>query len=120
MKREMELVRKILLETEASDNSPIEWIELNIEGYKPEFVSYHVKIMVAAGLIEAEDLTTIGNFEWQPKSLTWQGHEFLDAVRNETVWAKTKEVVKSKGGSVAFEVLKEIAVQISKSILMSQ
>jgi hypothetical protein len=118
VKRDMELVRKILLETEEASNNPIEWIVLNIEGYEPEFVSYHVKMMAQADLIEAEDLTTIGSFEWQPKSLRWEGHEFLDAVRNETVWAKTKEIVKSKGGSVGFEVLKELAMQIFKSSML--
>ena len=119
MKRDMELVRKILLETEAASHSPIEWIVLNIEGYDPACISYHVKIMKEAGLIDAENLTTLSHFEWQPKSLTWEGHEFLDAVRNETVWAKTQEVVKSKGGSVSFEVLKELAIQTFKSTFMS-
>ena len=119
MKRDMELVRKILLETEEESNNPLEWVVLNIEGYDPELVSYHVKIMAEAGLIEAKDLSTLGSFEWHPKSLRWEGHEFLDTVRNETVWAKTKEVVKSKGGSVGFEVLKEVAIQTLKSILMS-
>jgi DNA-binding transcriptional ArsR family regulator len=109
----MELVRKILLETEEASNNPIEWMALNIEGYDPEFISYHVKIMKEAGLIDAENLTTLSHFEWQPKSLT------LDVVRNETVWAKTKEVVKSKGGSVGFEVLKELAIQTFKSTFMS-
>jgi hypothetical protein len=33
MKRDMELVRKIVLETEEAFNNPIEWIVLNIEGY---------------------------------------------------------------------------------------
>ena len=61
----------------------------------------------------------LSHFEWQPKSLTWEGHEFLDAVRHETVWAKTKEVVKSKGGSVSFEVLKELAIQTFKSTFLS-
>jgi hypothetical protein len=118
MKRDMELVRKILLETEASDNVPMVWIVLDIEGYQPELVSYHVKIMAQAGLIEAEDLTTLASFEWQPKSLTWDGHEFLETVKNETVWAKTMEVVRGNGGSVAFAVFKELAIQFSKSIFM--
>ena len=119
MKRDMELVRKILLETEEAANNPIEWIVLNIEGYDPALISYHVKIMKEAGLIDAENLTTLAHFEWQPKSLTWEGHEFLDAVRNETVWAKTKEVVKSKGGSVSFEVFKELAIHTFKSTFLS-
>ena len=39
MKRDMELVRKILLETEEASNNPIEWIVLNIEGYDPALIS---------------------------------------------------------------------------------
>ena len=119
MKRDMELVRKILLETEEAANNPIEWIVLHIEGYDPACISYHVKIMQEAGLIDAENLTTLSHFEWQPKSLTWEGHEFLDAVRHETVWAKTQEVVQSKSGAVSFEVLKELAIQTFKSTFLS-
>ena len=83
MKRDMELVRKILLETEEASNNPIEWIALNIEGYDPEVISYHVKIMKEAGLIEAENLTTLSHFEWQPKSLTPMGKPPPLAVRLE-------------------------------------
>ena len=28
------------------------------------------------------------------RKLTWQGHEFLDAARNETIWKEAKEVTK--------------------------
>jgi hypothetical protein len=40
----------------------------------------------------------MGNFNWRATSLTWQGHEFLDSVRRDTVWQKVKLFVAEKGG----------------------
>src|SRR5215208_2731090 len=115
MKRDMELVRKILLETEQYAKGT-GWVNIEIPGYSSEDVSYHVKILGEAGLLAAQDLTTHNGFCWMPRSLTWEGHEFLDAVRNDTVWVKTKNVVKEKGGSVPFEVIKELAVRFAGSL----
>lgn len=66
MKRDMALVRQILLKTE--QNTEVSgWIDLDIEGYSPEEISYHVKLLAEAELIEAQDLTTMEEFEWKPK-----------------------------------------------------
>ena len=43
-------------------------------------------------------------------------HEFLDAIRNDTVWNKVKATVKEKGGAIPFEVLKLLAIQAAKSV----
>jgi hypothetical protein len=115
MKRDMTLVREVLLAIEADSDEPGP-MNLEIEGFSPEEVSYHVKIMADAGLLEAIDASTQEDFSWAPTALTWQGHEFLDAVRNETVWQKTKQLVAEKGGSVPFEVLKALAVKIAGSL----
>jgi hypothetical protein len=42
--------------------------------------------------------------------LSWQGHEFLDNIRNPDVWGRTKEGMKAVGG---FGL--EIAVQVAKA-----
>ncbi len=70
-----------------------------------------------AGLVEAKELSTFGSSCWRVKGLTWAGHEFLDAARNDTVWNKTKEIVKDKGGSVPFEVVKDIVIEIAKKMV---
>lgn len=67
--------------------------------------------MAEAGLIEALDASASGDFDWRPTSLTWQGHEFLDAVRNDTVWRKTMALVKEKGGSVPFDVVNPVRMR---------
>jgi hypothetical protein len=75
-------------------------------------------LLAQAGLIEAEDLSGMGEdgFEWQAKSLTYRGHEFLDTVREREIWDKTKETAK-KGGVKTLELIWEISKAIVKSEL---
>jgi hypothetical protein len=37
--------------------------------------------------------------EWQDLQLTWNGHEFLEAVRDPEVWRRTKEGAKAAGNA---------------------
>lgn len=45
--------------------------------------------------------------------LTWEGCDFLDSIRDEQVWRKTKEGVKQAGG-FTFELLKSLAKGLLK------
>ena len=83
--------------------------------YTPTEVSYHVMILNEAGLIDACDLSTMGrgNSDWRPKRLTWNGHEFLDAARNDSIWNKAKE----KASSMNFELLKELLLSMTRQQL---
>jgi len=76
--------------------------------------------MMQAGLVEGSDVTTMDSEgpEAIPTCLTWQGHEFLDACRNEGVWVKAKEKIKSIGGEVPLDVLKTVLVEIIKAQVM--
>jgi hypothetical protein len=95
MKRDMDLVRKILLEVESWS-----WAQRNdvpkIEGHPDEEVSYHVKMMHDVGLIEAVTLSQGQELDWRPTCLTWDGHDFLDAPgskpagRSRRRWSETK------------------------------
>lgn len=114
MKRDMELVRKILLAVEDADNDPMVWIDLEIRGFSPHVVSYHVQRLTEAGLLEATDLSDDSGSDWRPSSLTWAGHEFLDAARNDTVWNKAMTTLKDKAATVPFEVVKAVVIQECK------
>ena len=59
MKRDMDLVRSILLAIEANQNDPFDWIDLDIPGRSPWEVAYHIMILAEAGLIEAQDLSSM-------------------------------------------------------------
>ena len=40
--------------------------------------------------------------------LSWAGHEFLDAARNDTIWHKAGERIKKSGVNVTFTLLSEL------------
>jgi hypothetical protein len=82
-----------------------------VEGYETEIAIYHVKLLAEAGLIEAQDASDMSGSDWQPISLTWDGHEFLEAAGEPSRWEKAKKLVKEKTGSLSFDVLKAVLLK---------
>jgi len=117
MKRDMELIRKILLTIEEQYIDTALY-NIKIEGYDLKTIAYHCDIMHEAGIISdygasyAEDEL----YSFGVGHLTWQGHEFLDAAKNDTVWNKAMTVVKEKGGSVTLDIMKELLGQLMTSL----
>ena len=109
MKLDKELVRDILLQIEADADDPRGWIVLELPEHSPNEVSYHVELLAEAGFLEAQDLCHMGpgGYEWQPRRLTYQGHELLDTIRDPEIWRLTKEGAK-KVGSNSLSALFEI------------
>jgi hypothetical protein len=119
MKRDMDLIRKILLFVEEHPD-PDGWVQIELEDHPTKEVSYHIKLLDQAGLIEAEDLSTYGmdGFKWVARSLTWRGHEFLNAARDDTRWNNAKKIVTEKGGGLIFEALQQFLIQgLTKAVL---
>lgn len=115
MKRDMELIRKILLAVEGSE-SAFAPDPLKIEGYTDEQITYHSFLLVNAGLVHGhisieagESLLALVEYP------TWAGHEFLDAARDETRWRKVMAKVAEKGESVTIGVLEGLLVAAMKS-----
>ena len=115
MKRDMDLVRKILLAMEESSHGYFNG-RLVIDGYSVDQIGHHVYLMMQAGLVEGAESTTHNDQSPVaiPTALTWQGHEFLDACRNESIWNKAKEKLQSLGGNVPFDVMKAVLIDIMR------
>ena len=111
MKRDMELIRAILIKVE---KLPYDagFHDISVEGYSEEEINYYVLLAHEAGLIDAADLTTMDGVCWKPKRLTYQGHEFLDSARSDTVWNKAKEKLLTTTGTITLEALKVVLPQI--------
>ncbi|MDP2758939.1 MAG: DUF2513 domain-containing protein [Sideroxyarcus sp.] len=118
MVRDWELVRNILSSMEARETTLGDLVPESIEGYSPEVVSYHIYIMEEAGLIEAKCFkSSDAPIRCIAFSLTWDGHEFLDKIKNETIWAKVKNQIKTKGLDLSFEVIKIAATKVIENAL---
>ena len=112
MKRDMDLVRKILftIEAEPSGFAP----RLSIDGYGDEQVGFHVVLMDEAGLVKAVDVTGDGDTSPMaiPSRITWRGYEFLDAAREPARWEQAKGVMAKVGGA-SFQVLVSVLTQLA-------
>jgi len=116
MKRDLNLVKRLLLLIEEMES---ESDELKIPSDIDHDVAvYHLKIMEQAGFIENNIKYADNEPIWIYSSLTWDGHEFLDAIRNDKVWTKVKNVAAEKGGTIPFEVLKSLAIDLTKKFFM--
>jgi hypothetical protein len=102
MKRDMDLIRAILLEVEKSPSPGGSRIE--ILGHSREELYYNAQQAQDAGLIDARFLPN--SDEFHVLRLTYAGHEFLDAARNDTLWAKAKETVIKNTGTLTLEGVK--------------
>ncbi|MGZ7104658.1 MAG: DUF2513 domain-containing protein [Candidatus Angelobacter sp.] len=58
MKRDMDLVRLIMLEVEKNPD-PMAWADINIPGYTDLDISYHIKLLDERGLVEANNLSRL-------------------------------------------------------------
>jgi len=47
--------------------------------------------------------------------MTWAGHDFLDACRDEGMWQKAKSIIGEQMKSAPFDVLKTVLVNLIES-----
>ena len=113
MKRDMDLIRKILIKLEEYEyGSAPETI--SIDGCTEEQMWHHFYLMGEAGLLEVNEVRPRGiqSPAAIPISLTWEGHDFLDAIRSDKIWDNTKRKITEAGVSMTFEIVETIAIAI--------
>lgn len=116
MKRDMDLIRKLLLAYEEADPANEEYVP-DIEGYDVKTIDYHIKLMVDAGFLEK----IFGPSYLLPEQrywcrLNWAGHDFLEDSRDEVRWKEAK-IIAGKVGVFTIEVLKQIMTQLIQTQL---
>lgn len=114
----MDLIRRIALEVEKTDFG-FSLTGMQEDGVDAATFGMHVIWMQEAGLISATVHTTLSNKPPQVlvHRLTWAGCEFVDAIRDDTLWRKAKANVLKPGMSFTFDVLKEwLKTEISQGL----
>lgn len=112
MKRDMELVRKILIALDAYEHGYAP-PGFTIAGYDQEVIGHHVWLMQDGHLVTAVVTTNFGGTSpvAVPVAITWAGHDFLAAVQNDTVWSKVKAELKDRGVTLPFTLLQDLALK---------
>lgn len=114
MKRDMDLCRLILFKIEDEYRSTA-LINLQIDGYDVETIAYHCDLLFDAGLIKSYKPTYASDeiYFFSVGALTWEGHDFLDKfldkIRENTMWNRTKNSIKENALPMTLEVIKSVA-----------
>lgn len=98
MRRDWELVREILIAV--ASGGCVSLIESSLPSKRKEQLE-HVRLLLDAGYI------------FKSRSggllLTWNGHELLDAIREDGVWDKLKELVQAAGVGMTTDIVVTLA-----------
>lgn len=114
MKREFDLVRKLLIYFEEKPGP--EHVEVPpVEDYDELTIKNHLVLLHEAGLLRCEPVTSSSSdrvIYVLPFDLTWDGHEFLAKVRDDGLWRKTKDTIVEKGGQLTFSTITAVATAL--------
>jgi hypothetical protein len=124
MKRDMDLVRSLLLYFEAkTETAGIQGDDVRIDGYDEIQIGLHLNIMAEAGLLVCEPSRSSTNPDRIIRTLvfdlSWKGHEYLDTVRDPELWKDTKSVVGRVGNwsfSFVLDVAKSLALAEARKL----
>lgn len=122
MTRDDDLIRTLMLVLEQA-NSYIN-DSVVVEGYTRDQVAYHLGLIVRAGYAEGPQprYSSSGSDPTIPLAvvvnrLSPAGHDFIAALRDDTVWAKVKERLAKVGGTASLDIIGQVGASITKQML---
>ena len=117
MKRDMDLIREILIQiADHEAGRPKSW-QVHIESRDPFEVAEHLDLCVKRGLVEGVKVSSHASRGYLDPKLTWDGHDFVEAARDDTRWMRAKQLVLMQGGALVMESLKLALAELAKGML---
>ncbi len=112
MKRDIELLRKILFAIEEQYEAGSGMlIGIELAGYDMVTIAEHCDLLYQQGLIGAYKPVRGGDTIqiFQVGNLTNSGYDYLELIRNEDVWSKTKKEIEERKLPKSIEWIAKIA-----------
>ncbi|WP_297711076.1 DUF2513 domain-containing protein [Dysosmobacter sp.] len=122
MKLNHDCVRDVLLAVEAApfENTYPEQLQSMLPQYSEDELVYTCLKLDEAGYLNAQFDQYLGGHLvlcWI-ESMTFNGHEFLDTIRDDTNWGKVKDTAK-KAGVFSMKALGQIAQGVAQAAITS-
>ena len=76
---------------------------------------FHSRLLSEAGYIRVYKLENRGYY-W-PRQITWDGVQFLEQFRNDSLWQRAKDVASEKGVGMALDTLLQIGKVLAGDML---
>ena len=89
-----------------------------LQSYSNEDILYCTEKLTEADYIVLHRVKAWGlPFDGIFRGITWEGHQFLDSIRSDTVWEKSKEKIKATVGSASLQIISALATSITTKLL---
>lgn len=118
MKRDMDYVRDLLLKIEGDSVMGLEdLLSDNASKDEIEKLEHHMTMLVdQTNLVSGVEAHSMSGKNWLNIALTWQGHDYLDSIRDPEIWDKTKKGATAAGG-FTLDILSALAKGLIKQKL---
>ena len=117
MKRDLDLIRQILLTVEEDHDGKQAITSLYISGYSRTTVQYHIRLLAEGDYLDVNQIDTFAGTTYHIQGMTFKGHDYLDTIRDNTVWTQTKERLAQVGNTASLALVKATATEILKALL---
>lgn len=114
MKRDFEVIRYILVKLEEAESAELQYPR-HMPDYPETVISYHLWLLIQSGMIVGKcnsETPYPGNFQCYGVCLTWAGHEFLSAIREEAAWKKIRRYLAERALDLSYESIKAAATAL--------
>jgi hypothetical protein len=120
MKRELELLRTILLESESRLVGGVTLKTSDFNNADPEKVIYHQRLLIDEGYLLGH--VPKGNSDFKLSSIdivgiSWKGHDFIAQIRDPDIWEKLSPHMQKYGIESVMTAIKSVVQQGVKTIL---
>lgn len=112
MKRDWHIIEVVLTHVEAGDIASYDTQKRYLrDGISEDDFVGHLEILNDAGILRGCSIQRGANGQYSfcnvsHAFITMQGHDLLDAVRNDTVWGRIKAKAAQSGASLSWEFIK--------------
>ncbi len=113
MKRNMDLIHTLLLAIEKNHDGSGRLVGIETNGKSPEVVE-HLFMLKESGFIEGQDASHMSGRDFLVQRMTWNGHDFLDSIRDPEIWKRTMEGAEAAKG-FSIDLLKALAKGLLKT-----
>ena len=117
MRRDLDLVRQLMLQIEALPAAPP--VQYRMSEIEDPVLLAHLEMLIEAGLVNGRISRSQGarGDVISVSGLTWQGHEWIEMVRSQSLWNEVKSAVLDAGGVLTFELTKAVATKLFRARL---
>jgi hypothetical protein len=117
MKRDLDLVRQLMLQIEALPAAPP--VQYRMSEIEDPVLLAHLEMLIEAGLVNGRISRSQGTRGdvISVSGLSWQGHEWIEMVRSQSLWNEVKSTVLDGGGVLTFELTSAVAAKIFRARL---